>query len=144
MNTIRCMTPFERGQAALAQALAHTDWAAGSQEAQQWLAGLQSSLHDRLDDALVRALDRAVTAQPPEQPADQRLQLQINTTGAWRKLLEFAASDLDAFASVLESAPLLAQAGGPRASLRICPADGLQRMVCHWAADRGWLAKGLR
>lgn len=44
MNTIRRLTPFERGQAALADSLAHTDWAPDSDERLQWVAGLQAAL----------------------------------------------------------------------------------------------------
>lgn len=44
MNSIRHLTPFERGQAALADCLAHTDWAPDSDERLQWVAGLQTAL----------------------------------------------------------------------------------------------------
>lgn len=44
MNSIRPLTPFERGQAALADCLAHTDWAPDSDERLQWVAGLQAAL----------------------------------------------------------------------------------------------------
>lgn len=44
MNSIRPLTPFERGQAALADCLAHTDWAPDSDERLQWVAGLLTAL----------------------------------------------------------------------------------------------------
>ena len=43
MNSIRKLTPFERGSAAYADALCHVDYRAGSDELMQWAAGLCSA-----------------------------------------------------------------------------------------------------
>ena len=44
MNSIRLLTPFERGQAAYADALSHVDYPAGSDALLQWGNGLCSAL----------------------------------------------------------------------------------------------------
>ena len=44
MNSIRLLTPFERGSAAYADALCHVDYPAGSDALMQWAAGLCSAL----------------------------------------------------------------------------------------------------
>ncbi|MBL8350497.1 MAG: hypothetical protein JNL87_09290 [Burkholderiaceae bacterium] len=66
------------------------------------------------------------------------LRLQVNTTGAWRNVIEFPRDDDIICAQVLTAAPLLAAAAGPRATLRICSADGLQTVQSHWQAGQGW------
>ena len=44
MNSIRLLTPFERGQAAFADAVCHVDYPAGSDDLLQWGNGLCSAL----------------------------------------------------------------------------------------------------
>lgn len=43
MNSIRLLTPFERGQAAFADAVCHVDYPRGSDELMQWSAGLSAA-----------------------------------------------------------------------------------------------------
>ena len=66
------------------------------------------------------------------------LRLQVNTTGAWRNVIDFPRDDDLACAHVLTAAPLLAAAAGPGATLRICSADGLQKVRSYWEAGQGW------
>ena len=67
-----------------------------------------------------------------------KLKLQINTTGAWRNVIDFERDDDLACAAVLTAAPLLAAAAELGAKLRICSADGLQKAHSHWQAGQGW------
>ena len=82
---------------------------------------------------LVQAAIAAAIATPPVM-----LKLQVNTSGAWRNVIEFDRGDDLACAAVLTAAPLLAAAAGPGATLRICSADGLQTVQSHWAVGQGW------
>ena len=66
------------------------------------------------------------------------LRLQVNTNGAWRNIIDFPRDDDIICAQVLTAAPLLAAAAGPRATLRIVSADGLQTVHSHWQAGKGW------
>lgn len=85
---------------------------------------------------------------PLDQPSDlaaalgavhqQRLQLQVNTSGAWRTMVAFPRADELACAHVLTAGPLLAGASGPRVTLRITSDDGRQTVYSHWDAGRGW------
>ena len=82
---------------------------------------------------LVQAAIAAAIATPPVM-----LKLQVNTSGAWRNIIDFERDDDIACAAVLTAAPLLAAAAGPGATLRICSADGLQKVHSHWEAGKGW------
>jgi hypothetical protein len=60
--------------------------------------------------------------------------LQVNTTGAWRNVLDFDASNGD---QVMEYAAQLFAWAGPKASLRlIAPGDTAPLMT--WSPDKGW------
>jgi hypothetical protein len=76
----------------------------------------------------------------PSQPSAQplRLRLQINTSGAWRNVIEFDRGDDLVCAAVLTAAPLLARASLFRTTLRICSVDGLQTVHGHWTLENGW------
>ena len=82
---------------------------------------------------LVQTAIAAAIARPPIM-----LKLQVNTSGAWRNVIDFPRDDDLACAHVLTAAPLLAAAAGPGATLRICSADGLQKVHSHWQAGKGW------
>lgn len=82
----------------------------------------------------VQAAIAAAVATPPVM-----LKLQINTTGAWRNVIDFERDDDIACAAVLTAAPLLAGAAELGAKLRICSADGLQTAHSRWAAGTGWV-----
>lgn len=73
---------------------------------------------------------------PADSARPARLRLQINTSGAWRNVIDFARDDDLACAQVLVGAPLLAEVG--RATLRICSADGRQEVHSRWSAEGGW------
>ena len=60
MNSIRLLTPFERGQAAFADAVCHVDYPRGSDELMQWSAGL-SAAADGWGVAVDATLERAAS-----------------------------------------------------------------------------------
>lgn len=60
MNSIRPLTPFERGQAAFADAVCHVDYPRGSDELMQWSAGL-SAAADGWGVAVDATLERAAS-----------------------------------------------------------------------------------
>lgn len=74
---------------------------------------------------------------PAGKPAGLRLRLQVNTSGAWRNVIEFERGDDVACANVIAAAPLLAAAAGPGATLRICSRHE-DLAYSHWQADEGW------
>jgi len=69
-------------------------------------------------------------------PAPRPVVLQINTTGAWRNVVQFDAGDADACGVIEHHAPGVAVVG--RAKLRIVTADGLQTLLRHWSIEHGW------
>lgn len=66
-------------------------------------------------------------------------QLQINTSGAWKNIITFDASDDHANNEVLDSASTLAtkHASGP-ATLRIVPASSPNDVLMRWTKAKGW------
>lgn len=74
----------------------------------------------------------------PASNAPKPLRLQVNTTGAWRTVIDFDRGNEVACANVITAAPLLANASGPRTTLRIVSTDGLQHAFCHWNTRDGW------
>jgi len=67
-----------------------------------------------------------------------RLKLQVNTSGAWRNVIDFPRQDDMACAQVLTAAPLLAAAAGSRTTLRIVSTDALPVVFSHWEEGKGW------
>jgi hypothetical protein len=66
----------------------------------------------------------------PQRPC----KLQVNTTGAWRNVLEFDAADGD---QVMQDAATLFAWAGPKTTLRlIAPNDTAPLMT--WSPDKGW------
>lgn len=62
MNSIRRLTPFERGQAAFADVVGHVDYPHGSDELMQWSAGLSAAADGwgvAVDATLAQAANRA-------------------------------------------------------------------------------------
>lgn len=74
-----------------------------------------------------------VTSATPE----KRVQLQINTSGAWRKVISFDAANEVHCAEVMTAAPTLAEVGG--GTLRICTDDGTQMALALWTTADGWV-----
>lgn len=69
--------------------------------------------------------------------------LQINTSGAWRNVVDFDLDQLDELkeAKLLDSAATMAACAQPEKppTLRVVTtADGLQDPLMHWSASEGW------
>lgn len=71
-----------------------------------------------------------------EPAAPKPVQLQINTSGAWRNVVGFNAGDAEACGVIEYHAPALAVVGS--GTLRIVIADGSQQVLRHWSLAEGW------
>lgn len=73
-------------------------------------------------------------------PLRVSVQLQINTGGAWRRVLSFNYEAPEELGLVkLNAPPLAIVAGG---TLRIATDDGMQTAVEHWDLANGWRVRG--
>lgn len=73
-------------------------------------------------------------------PVRVSVQLQINTGGAWRRVLSFNYESTEELGLVkLNAPPLAIVAGG---TLRIATDDGMQTAVEHWDLANGWRVRG--
>lgn len=65
------------------------------------------------------------------------VQLQINTTGAWRNVIAFDADKArQSSAAMKHGAALAGIAGG---TCRVVLADGTQAALAHWTPEAGWV-----
>lgn len=64
------------------------------------------------------------------------VKLQINTSGAWRNVIEFDGSIRENVFEVMRYSTFIAILG--KATLRIVTADGSQTALCSWTAKQGW------
>lgn len=70
---------------------------------------------------------------PPAKP----VKLQINTTGAWRNVIDFDAyKPRQSSAAMKHGAALAGIAGG---TCRVVLADGTQAALAHWTPEAGWI-----
>lgn len=77
-----------------------------------------------------------VEAGAKAKPAPRPVLLQINTSGAWRNVVQFDAGDADACGVIEYHAPGVAVVG--RGKLRVVTNDGLQQPLRHWDIEHGW------
>jgi hypothetical protein len=73
---------------------------------------------------------------PSTKITSRPVKLQINTSGAWRNVIEFDAGEVEDAGAVMHHATTLARVGN--ATLRIVTADGMQTALCSWTPDQGW------
>jgi hypothetical protein len=64
------------------------------------------------------------------------VKLQINTSGAWRNVVEFDGADHENAVLAMRHAPAIATLGN--GTLRIVSADGSQTALFSWTAKQGW------
>jgi hypothetical protein len=90
----------------------------------------------RQDDQPGTDTGGGLSARPPR----RSVQLQINTGGAWRRVLSFNYEAPEELGLVhLNAPPLAIVAGG---TLRIATDDGLQTALEHWDLANGWRVRG--
>ena len=75
---------------------------------------------------------------PIKVQASTKVKLQINTSGAWRNVIEFDSADHQNGVMVMRHAPAIATLG--KGTLRIVLADGSQTALFSWTSKQGWCA----
>ena len=66
--------------------------------------------------------------------------LQINSTGAWRDMLQFDIDQVDAEVVQIKAAELVIVANPEsRTTLRIVTGDGMQTALVRWDVKKGWV-----
>ena len=66
--------------------------------------------------------------------------LQINSTGAWRDMLQFDIDQVDAEVVQIKAAELVIVANPEnRTTLRIVTCDGMQTALVRWDVKKGWV-----
>ena len=83
--------------------------------------------------------DIAAASAPPRAP--RRVKLQINTSGAWRNVIDFDVDDGGEVCALAET--LVARSLNPdRSSLRVITPNAVPLML--WTPETGWRAWGSR
>ena len=73
----------------------------------------------------------------PVEVASKPVTLQVNTSGAWKGVVNFDAGKDAEAADVMEAAAVLGRASG--AKFRVVIRDGLQTVLAHWTQEKGWV-----
>lgn len=71
------------------------------------------------------------------QPATKPVTLQVNTSGAWKNVVNFDAAKEAEAAEVMEAAAVLGRAS--QAKFRVV-IQGMQTVLSHWTPEKGWVA----
>ena len=137
MNSIRLLTPFERGQAAYAEALSHVDYPADSDALLQWGSGLCSALllAELADTDTGAGTDAADTSHLPV-----GLQVAIASTRHYRRQAQQFAAALQQMADELAPVLLAHLRGDGQAGYQALTVFAAQRCtVVDHSAGRGVL-----